>query len=180
MTRPPYLDASAGSAVPRKRLRNPSVCSASSLPEKRREEESAGGSASRKAPRIERKCEAGAYERARQWEAGARDRVRHATVADARAPRVDESGQTDIPNPCKVVEFARSVPPRPYDLALLRWDAAHLKNVEDIYCYCGKGAFSHGGLHSPLSKPMITCAECEMQYHQRCIEVQTNVHYCVF
>ncbi|OBZ85351.1 Cysteine-rich protein 2-binding protein [Choanephora cucurbitarum] len=50
----------------------------------------------------------------------------------------------------------------PYNIEGLTWDAQHNTNMEDKYCYCGKGLKE--------SQPMIRCDRCRQLFHRDCIE----------
>ncbi|KAL0135069.1 hypothetical protein V8B55DRAFT_1557007 [Mucor lusitanicus] len=50
----------------------------------------------------------------------------------------------------------------PYHLLGLTWNKEHTSNMENVYCYCGKGMKDN--------QPMLQCDECKQWFHRNCIK----------
>ncbi|XP_058444778.1 polycomb protein Pcl [Malaya genurostris] len=57
----------------------------------------------------------------------------------------------------------------PYNIDSLTWDAQHLTNTEQHYCYCGDDG--------NWLREMIQCCRCQQWYHGRCIR---SLQYPIF
>ncbi|XP_058816913.1 polycomb protein Pcl [Topomyia yanbarensis] len=57
----------------------------------------------------------------------------------------------------------------PYDIDQLTWDAQHLTNTEQHYCYCGDDG--------NWLREMIQCCRCQQWFHGRCIR---SLQYPIF
>lgn len=49
-----------------------------------------------------------------------------------------------------------------YDVNELTWDAQHQRNVEEIYCYCGK--------KGKWYMQMLQCVRCQQWFHANCVK----------
>jgi len=49
----------------------------------------------------------------------------------------------------------------PYSWDSLTWDSAHLKNSQEVYCYCGE--------KGDWFRRMLQCCDCLQWFHQQCI-----------
>eukprot|EP00096_Caligus_rogercresseyi_P007801 TRINITY_DN2587_c0_g1_i1.p1 TRINITY_DN2587_c0_g1~~TRINITY_DN2587_c0_g1_i1.p1 ORF type:complete len:469 (-),score=182.12 TRINITY_DN2587_c0_g1_i1:965-2371(-) len=76
----------------------------------------------------------------------------------------DEVEEAETLVPSRVLEARKELS---YDFSSLTWDAQHLRNTQEKYCYCGESGDWY--------RRMLQCEKCAQWFHQECIRAHTSL-----